>query len=99
MKSFPIGYIFFGEQTIHINGSEQRSRYVSASCTCVVCLVSLSLGVTGDDLGDELPGCGVDVGQQGAVVGAAGEGISIDLDEAWCRGRSRGEVVVGGRGS
>lgn len=66
--------------------------------TCVICLLPLSFSVASDDLGNELPSCGVYVGQQGAIIGSTGECISIDFDQAWGRGRSRGQVVVGGGG-
>lgn len=67
--------------------------------TCVICLLPLSFSVTSDDLGNELPGCRVYVGQQGAIIGSTGEGIPIDFDQAWGGGRGRGQIVVGGRGS
>lgn len=66
---------------------------------CVICLLPLPLRVPSDDLGDELLGCRVTVGQQGAIVGPTGKGIPIDLDQARGRGRGRGQVVVGGRSS
>lgn len=41
----------------------------------------------------------MNVGQQGAIVSPTGEGIPIDLDQAWGRGGGRGQVMVGGGGS
>lgn len=67
--------------------------------TCVIHLLQFSLSVPGDDLGNELPGCRVNVCQQGAVVGSTGQGIPVDFDEAGSGRGGRGKVVVGGRGS
>lgn len=67
---------------------------VQISPTCVIRLLPLSLCVASDNLGNELPGCRVNVGQQGSIVGSTGQGIPIDLDQAWGRGRGRGQVVV-----
>lgn len=80
----------------HSKGPNER---IFPSRTCVICLLPLSLSVPSDDLGDELPGCRVNVGQQRSIVGPTGEGIPIDLDQAWGRGRGRGQVVMGGGGS
>lgn len=77
---------------------DPSGRKFPPSDTCVIRLLQFSLSVPGDDLGDELPGCRVNVGQQGAVVGSTGQGIPVDFDEAGSRGGGRGHVVVGGRG-
>lgn len=49
--------------------------------TCIIRLLSFSIGVAGDDLADKLPGCGVNVCQQGAIVGSSIESIPIDLNQ------------------
>lgn len=72
---------------------------MSLSRTYVICFLPFSLSVPSDDLGDELPGCRVNIGQQGAIVGSTGEGIAIDLDQARSGRRGRGYIVVGGGGS
>lgn len=67
--------------------------------TCVIRLLPFPLRVPGDDLGDELSGRRLNVGQKRAIIGPTGKGIPIDLDQARGRGRGRGQVVMGGGGS
>lgn len=79
-------------------GHREERKKVPLCHTCVIVLIPLSFSVASDDLGDELPGCGVTVSQQGAIVGSTGESITIDLYQARGRGRGWGQVVMGGGG-